>query len=695
MQRCNFSGRPMLLSAISTGLLLSSLSFHAQADNVEHVEVIGQPYAAGTRLSLDSTQVVEADLRDTLKRLPGMSANGNGPLTAITQYRGLFGDRVRLNLDGAPVIGAGPNAMDPPLSNVFALPGTQINLYRGIAPVSLGTQTLGGALQISRDKQGLFEQAAAWHGQLHIQHNDQGSADNALATLGFHHNNFYLQAFGAMQKRDDVDDGNGQAVPNSFYDRSMLGVAAGAKFNNHQFHGYYHKVDTDETGTPALAMDIQYIDSSVYRLSYDWQVNEKASLTLKAHGNSNQHGMNNVDYRPVTMPMMARLNTVDSLARGYSAVWKSETASGKLETGLDWHTAKHNSVITNPEMNNLTIQNFNNIEMTTGSAYAQWGGEWQVMEVLLGARYTQVDSEAGVVANSMAMMNPNVATLVEGFNAADRELDFNFVDVTAHISDQLTDNMLWHVALGQKNRAPSYTELYVWLPLGISAGLADGWNYLGNLNLKEETAHQLDLGVTYQDDTITVSPRLFYQKIDDYIVGVPSTNMTANMISTMMSGRAPLQWQNVDATLYGADLQLNARLKYGLSLEMIASIVRGNRDDIDEPLYRIAPMSLVTRLGWQSKRWSVLVESELVASQSRVSLVQQEAESAGYGVLNASFSYRLNQEVSFTAGVTNLLDKAYQPHLSGVNRVMGVTQPAGQKLYARGRSVNASMKLVF
>ena len=695
MQQRNFCGRPMLLSAISTGLLLSSLSWAAKADNVEHVEVIGQPYAADTRLSLDYAQSSAPDLRDTLKRLPGMAGNGNGPLTAITQYRGLFGDRVRLNLDGAPVTGAGPNAMDPPLSNVFALGGTQLSLYRGIAPVSLGTQTLGGALQITRDKQALFERSASWHGQVQIQHNAQGSADHALASLGFHDEGFYLQVFGSEQERDDVDDGNGQQVPNSFYDRSMFGLATGARFNNHQFHGYYHRVDTDETGTPALAMDIQYIDSSVYRLSYDWQVNEGSSLTLKAHGNSNQHGMNNVDHRPMTMPMMARLNTVDSLARGYSATWKSDTDGEKLETGLDWYTASHNSVITNPEMNNLTIHNFNDIEMTTGSAYVQWASEWQSMDVMLGARYTEVDSDAGEVSNTMAMMNPNVATLVERFNQADRALDFSFVDLAAHLTGDLVENMLWHVALGQKNRAPSYTELYVWLPLGISAGLADGWNYLGNLNLKEETAHQLDMGITYQDETVTVSPRFFYQKIDDYIVGVPSTDMTANMISTMMSGRAPLQWQNVDATLYGADLQMTARLSDGLSLEIIASAVRADRDDVDEPLYRIAPASLVTRLAWQQNRWSASVESELVASQSRVSAIQQEAESAGYGVLNADLSFQFNDHIRFTAGVSNLLDKAYQPHLSGVNRVKGVTQAAGEKLFAQGRSVNASMKYTF
>jgi hypothetical protein len=35
-----------------------------------------------------------ADYRDSLQRLPGVSINGNGPVTEIPQYRGLYGDRI-------------------------------------------------------------------------------------------------------------------------------------------------------------------------------------------------------------------------------------------------------------------------------------------------------------------------------------------------------------------------------------------------------------------------------------------------------------------------------------------------------------------------------------------------------------------------------------------------------------------------
>ena len=170
------------------------------------------------------------------------------------------------------MVGAGPNAMDPPLSNVFALPGTEIKLHRGIVPVSVGVNTFGGALEVSRNKQALFDEQGSWRGVLNLQHNAQGSADNHLAALGYHGREFYIQAFAADQTRDSIEDGHGDEVPNSYYDRNMFGLAAGARYADHQWHGHYQRIDTDETGTPALAMDIAFIDSEVYRLNYQWQV---------------------------------------------------------------------------------------------------------------------------------------------------------------------------------------------------------------------------------------------------------------------------------------------------------------------------------------------------------------------------------------------------------------------------------------
>ena len=81
---------------------------------------------------------VEADSAQLLKKAPGAAVNGNGPLSGIPQYRGMFGPRVGVQLNGTQLAPAGPNWMDPPLSYAAAAQLESLQLYRGIAPVSAG-----------------------------------------------------------------------------------------------------------------------------------------------------------------------------------------------------------------------------------------------------------------------------------------------------------------------------------------------------------------------------------------------------------------------------------------------------------------------------------------------------------------------------------------------------------------------------
>jgi len=76
------------------------------------------------------------------------------------------------------------------------------------------------------------------------------------------------------------------------------------------------------------------------------------------------------------------------------------------------------------------------------------------------------------------------------------------------------------VGIGLENRAPSYQEHYLWTPMEATGGLADGHTYIGDINLKPETAYQLDLGLNYQNEKFMLAPHIFYQPIDDYIQGV-------------------------------------------------------------------------------------------------------------------------------------------------------------------------------
>lgn len=664
---------------------------------LETMEVIGHATLDELRLGLVPEQDTSADFRRSLAKLPGVSVIGNGGVTAIPQYRGLFGDRVSIQVDGAQIAGAGPNAMDSPLSHAVPKPASIVTVYRGIAPVSVGAETLGGAITVESDVQSRFAEQAAWHSNLSLHTRDGGETKHASGYFGFANKTFFVSANGIDQQQDSAEDGRGVVIPNSFYARHGYGADTGVRFGNHMISGTYQKIKTQDSGTPALAMDIEYIDANWYRLHYGFQGtganNMQAELSL--YGNQNEHGMNNFLSRPLANMMMARKNTVDSDARGFKGRVTFSADMGLFSSGMQWDENQHNSTINNPLMGSLKINNFNEIERTRQSVFVDWESEFGAISSKIGTRLTQIDSSAGEVSNSMAMMNPNVAAIVDRFNQADRASAYQFVDFSAHFSGDIDNQLAWQASLARKHRAPSYTELYVWLPLGISAGLADGRNYVGNLDLTEESANQIDLGLTYTASRMQVSPQLFYQSIDNYIVGEPSTDPLANMISTMMSGRDPLQWQNTDATLWGMDILFNGQLSPSLTIDMAATWVRAKRDDINQPLYRIAPATLSTSLNWQSENVLLSVESELVANQKQVSSLQDENPTAGYGLINLMLQYHVNEHIRVSLNVDNLFDKGYQSHLGGVNRVNSSDVMPGERLFSPGREVSATLTVAW
>ena len=95
-------------------------------------------------VATDDTLVAPADTAQMLRKMPGANLNKNGELTGIAQYRGMFGDRISVAVDGAQISGAGPNSMDAPLSYAPVALLESLTINRGIAPVSTAQETIGG-----------------------------------------------------------------------------------------------------------------------------------------------------------------------------------------------------------------------------------------------------------------------------------------------------------------------------------------------------------------------------------------------------------------------------------------------------------------------------------------------------------------------------------------------------------------------
>ncbi|WP_394222383.1 TonB-dependent receptor plug domain-containing protein [Alteromonas gracilis] len=675
--------------------------------STEVITVIGSPLTHSMQEieqeTVSAATNIDADFGDQLAKLPGVSIARNGPVTGLIQYRGLFGDRVAVNIDGVDIAGAGPNAMDSPLSHVLPEPGLTATLYRGIVPVSAGVQTLGGKLRISSDASTLFNLSRSFIGGVNASIVSPGSGQQYQGNVLYKGENAFISGAFTHQQRDERESGNNALIPNSHYQRNGGKFRAGYQWGNHQLDINYQQLNTNESGTPALAMDIGFIDAAWYRLGYRYNVSESEYLTFSWFGNSNQHAMDNFSQRSAMSPAMARENNADSIAQGMDATYTMPYWNGDLKIGAYWHQSRNNSTITNPNNAMFFVDNFTNVERNTASVYAEWELEKDAYSSTIGARYTRVNMDSGLAGSNMVMMNPAIATLVNNFNTTQRDETYNMLDVAATTRFHVNDHTDIVFGVSQKNRAPTYFERYTWLPLGISGGMADGFNYIGNLDLDNETARQIDVGVDYVVKGWSISPRLFYQDIEDFITGSPSTNMAANRVSNMMAGTTPFQWTNTDAIIKGADLTLTGQLRDNLSVNAVASIQHGNRDDIDDALFRIAPEQLITTIQWDTHvmntPFALQVTSELTGAQNHVSALQNERTTSGYGLLHLTGFLTLldntQSNLQITATIHNLFDKQYAPHTAGVNRVMNTGVEVGERVPAAGREWHLSLSYRF
>lgn len=642
------------------------------------------------------------DLADWLTSVPGANINRNGPVTGIAQYRGLYGDRVATSLDGHPVIGAGPNAMDTPLSYSTPLIVDSMTVYRGVAPVSAGINTLGGAIEVNmRKAETTNAKGTELTGDVQAGYRSNNQAKTLSAVTNIASGDVAILLYGNSQTGDSMESGEGIEISPTDFDKVQLGGDIRYKKNENEIGLTYHYTDTGESGTPALPMDIEYIESHRITIDGAFSLSEWQGEWQLGYLDAD-HGMTNFLMRENTDPSSYRRNNATAETSDFKIKLTKAFSFGELAFGVDGYFATHDSVITNPNNMMFEVVNFNDVEDNRYGIFTQWQNQFSDTNVQLGVRLKRAESNAGEVNSSMRMMANMMGMLAgdlqDDFNNAERKVSDNNVDIALNTQTKLTNNLSFSAGVGLKNRAPSYQERYLWTPMEATGGLADGHTYIGDINLKSETAYQLDLGLNYQDESFMIAPHIFYQSIDDYIQGTPleMEDMTARMMANMMAGDTnPLKFSNVDAKLYGIDLNSYYNVTDAIQLSTIVSYVQGERRDIDDNLYRIAPLNGQVDVSYNAESWMVKASLVMATKQSDVSVTNNEQETSGYGVVNIDAQYFFNNDLALRLGVDNILDKNYQNHLGGYNRVKGTDIAVMSRLPSEGVSAWAEVTYSF
>lgn len=674
----------------------------SENSDIEVVVVTGVRVPGALALHGSEVSQPGVDNGDLLRLFPGGNRNNNGPLTRISQYRGLFGAQNNVSVNGQTYTAGCPNWMATPLSSIPRSMTQSLTLHRGLGSVALIEEGLGGSIEIAPRKEG-FSDSEDWRSYGRFEGTMSSNASDLGASLytGVHNADYWLDAAASMENGDDYEF-DGGTVAATEYERKHYRFGYGRLLGTTEltFGAVINR--TEESGTPALPMDIVYFYSDQYDVGLHTALGG-GELDFKAHTVDVEHVMDNYTLRPapVTATGMKRKRSALATADGggFKLSWARDVEGGSLLMGLDGKQETHDADISNPMNGAFYITNFNQVERDRVGVFAQVTRPMEGWVFEAGLRYNRLEMDAGEVGGNLAMMPGNMQqgrldVLAAAFNASDRSKTDHQWSAIFKTSSELGENTQLNLGIGRKVRSPSYQERYLWLPMESTAGLADGYTYIGDIDLDPEVSTELTAGIDWSGERFSLTPELFYRDVNDYILGVPSTNMVANMFATMMSGSPPLQYANVDAELYGLDLGYEFEIGAAWSVRGNLSFVRGKRSDVKDDLYRIAPLSSNVELLYQQERWFAAVESQAAAKQDKVAGYNNEKSTPGWGIVNLRGGFSLGNAFDISLGVENVFDKAYQDHVGGYNRVSGSDVPLRERLYSKGRnfyvSVNAA-----
>lgn len=741
-----------VLSAVAAGqfYVMPAMADHV---NVPKIEVSSERYApmpglSNTAFDAGTLQRLRVNTNDTASLLdnqPGISLYGAGGVSSLPVIHGLADDRVRMKVDGMDLISSCANHMNPPLSYIDPANVSQVKVFAGVTPVSMGGDSIAGTIQVESAapefaQPGHDSLIKAQIGGFYRSNNDAvgGSISATVANenLSVRYtgttvdaNNFHAAKKFKLSGLAAWGQGwlGGDEVGSSAYEAHNQQLAFAVRHDNHLVDlklGWQH---IPYQGFPNQRMDMTENDSKQINLRYtgafDW-----GQLQAAAYHERTRHSMQFGDDKLYWYGMAHNVAgmPMDTEGRNTGASLKADVllnARDVLRVGAeyqryrldDWWNPVTNSMMMAPP--NAFI-NINNGQRDRYDVYGEWEANWsQQWQSQLGLRSSTVKMDADIVHGYSTTMMANYGIAAARFNNADRsETDHNW-DATAALRFTPDTTQTYEAGYAMKTRSPNLYERYTWsntntMVMNMNNWYGDGNGYVGNLNLDSEKAHTVSLAADWHDANkrewqFRVAP--YYTYVQDYIDAVPCSSVHVGCPTGMASrqdGFVNLSLDNQSARLYGVDVsgQMLLAENTGLgsfSASGVINYVRGKNRNTGDDLYNIMPFHTTLALQHRYGQWSSVLQAKLVTSKDHVQAVRKELQTAGYGIVNFYTSYAW-QHARLDLGVENLFDKDYDNPLGGAYIGQGNTMESGAiapkhgtQMPGMGRSINVGLTVNF
>jgi len=524
--------------------------------------------------------------------------------------------------------------MDPPVSHILASQIQSVNVIEGPYDVE-NFGVLSGGLTI-KTKQPTKEEKV----EINLGFGSFDYKKFGLSASGGNDSVRFLVT-GSLQNSGQYEDGEGNTLamqtklkapiinqykPQYFdmdaYDkRSLMTKLFITTATNQELRLGYTANRSSDVMYANTSMDAMSDDSNIYNIAYNIKniSDTYKNLNLQYYYSDVQHPMStlNRELNTTIMPMTSELTTS---MQGIKVKNDFEIANSNLTLGLDHSRRTWNGIYYLTTSGVFKGHSINNAITKNNALFAELSKDFSDLHVKVGARYD--DSEVKAIAEQTRDFSSLSANILATYNLN-------------------SENKIF-AGIGKSSRIPDARELYFYATNALSP--------LGTPTLNQTTNKEIDLGYETDNDMFKLKIKGFYSKLDNYIYfrKTSATNV----------------FENIDATVYGAELSGSIYAGDYTTIDFGASYKRGKKDDTStwttDNLADIAPLRANIAVNYEYANNS-LATLEMKASDRWDNIDAENGEQilSGWAILNAKMKHAVSKNFDLTIGMNNIFDKTY------------------------------------
>jgi len=645
-------GKKIYLSLV----LISVLHGEEQLDAISVNETIQTKVVK----NVSGEEVKSADLAEALnKNIPSISLIRRSGIANDIILRGQKRDNINITIDGAKIHGACVNRMDPPTSHVVTHAVENIEVREGPFDVE-EFGVLSGSVKITTKKP-----TEKFTGELNVNAGSFGykklsgtvsggtkkvrvlfsaSAENGEQYQDGNGDDFNQQLTNYTQSTPSTkDDGfqysNANKNMDAFDKKMYMGKVFIEVADDQELRLSYTANRSTDVLYPSSKMDALWDDSDIFNAEYTAKNLSSYSkkFDIQVYNSKVEHPMS-TKYRAMAtqskkyMTHELSTNTTGIKVKNSVDAFNREITYGVDTSQRNWDGAYSIHATNGAFPVNNIGSSIADVDTQNIGLFIKSKKSIGKLDVEFGARYddTTIDTKSSSESNN------------------------NYQSISANVfaTYKADGETKYFAGVGKSSRVPDGRELYN-TQYKLETGKAPKKVLNGSPNLDQTTNYEVDIGVEKQYDQGSIKVKTFYSKLKDYIYYNGNPAIKSN------------NFENIDATIYGAELSGAYFVSDTVTLDAGLSYKRGKKDtqttgQSNKNLADITPLKLNATLSYDYDSQGSLQLSTIASDKwSDIDSENGEQKLAGYGVFNIKTTREFDNGFVVTAGVDNIADKTY------------------------------------